>query len=492
MEQEGRSSLALLTDLYQITMAAAYREAGIDSVEACFHLFYRTNPFDGGYALACGLEQAVSYLHGLRFTAEDVDYLRDQRGNDDEALFSEEFLAWLAEMRFELDVDAVPEGTVVFPREPLLRVSGPIVQCQLVETALLNCINFQTLVATKASRVCLAAQGDPVVEFGLRRAQGPDGGLSASRASYVGGCVGTSNTLAGSKYGIPVSGTHSHSWVMAWDTELEAFEAYAESLPNNCTFVIDTYDTLQGARNAVEVGLKLAARGHKLIGVRLDSGDLAWLSKKVRVILDEGGLPDALIMASNELDEHLIASLKDQGARIDAWGVGTKLATSWDQPALGGVYKLSAIRRPGGEWTPRVKVSEATTKVTTPGFLGVRRYRRGDGTLAGDMVYDLDHAPVGEALMVDPADSTRRKSFAHDARHHELLVPVFRRGELVYDCPSVSDVRRYAATSLAALDPSMTRFLNPHSYPVGLESWVNDCRTALVLKARGLPDDERP
>ena len=492
MQHEARSSLALLTDLYQITMAAAYREAGIDSVEACFHVFFRDNPFDGGYALACGLEQVVSYLDDLRFTTEDVSYLAEQRGNDGEPLFSAGFLGWLAEMRFELDVDAVPEGTVVFPREPLLRVSGPIVQCQLAETAILNCVNFQTLVATKASRVCLAAQGDPVVEFGLRRAQGPDGGLSASRASYVGGCVGTSNTLAGTKYGIPVSGTHSHSWVMAWDTELEAFEAYAESMPNNCTFVIDTYDTLQGARNAVTVGLKLKERGHKLIGVRLDSGDLAWLSKRVRVILDEGGLPDALIMASNELDEHLIASLKDQGARIDAWGVGTKLATSWDQPALGGVYKLSAIRKPDGEWSPRVKVSEATTKITTPGVLGVRRYRRQEGTLAGDMVYDLGHAPVGEVLMVDPVDATRRKSFASDADYTELLVPVFRRGVRVYDCPPISEIRLRAAESLAAFDPSIKRFLNPHSYPVGLERWVNECRTALVFKARGIPDDERP
>jgi nicotinate phosphoribosyltransferase len=491
VQRDDRSSLALLTDLYQLTMAAAYRGAGIDSVEACFHLFYRTNPFGGGYALACGLEQAVNYLDGLHYTAEDIAYLATQRGNDGAELFSAEFLEWLAEMRFELDVDAVPEGTVVFPREPLMRVSGPIVQCQLVETALLNCLNFQTLVATKASRVCLAAQGDPVVEFGLRRAQGPDGGLSASRAAYVGGCSGTSNTLAGSRYGIPVSGTHAHSWVMAFDSEIEAFEAYAESLPNNCTFVIDTYDTLEGARHAVEVGLKLRARGHEIVGVRIDSGDLAWLSKRVREILDEGGLPDAKIVASNELDEHLISSLKEQGARIDIWGVGTKLATSWDQPALGGVYKLSAVRREGEGWTPRVKVSEATTKVTTPGILGVRRYRREDGSLAGDMVYDITRAPQGEAHMVDPADSTRRKSFDADAAYDDLLVPIFRRGDRVYDCPPIDDVRRRAAEALVVIDPSITRFLNPHSYPVGLESSVNDCRTALVLKARGLPEDER-
>ena len=486
---DDRSSRALFTDLYQLTMAAAYRASGIDSLCACFHLFFRANPFDGGYALACGLEQAIEYLRDLRFSGSDTTFLAEQLGNDGRPLFDSAFLGWLEEMRFELDVDAVPEGTAVFPREPLLRVSGPIVQCQLVETALLNCMNFQTLVATKASRVCLAAQGDPVVEFGLRRAQGPDGGMSASRAAYVGGCVGTSNTLAGRRYGIPVSGTHAHSWVMAWDSEIEAFEAYAEALPNNCTLVIDTYDTLEGARNAVRVGRRLRERGHRLIGVRIDSGDLAWLSVRVREILDEGGLTDAKIVASNELDEHLIVSLKDQGALIDLWGVGTKLATSWDQPALGGVYKLAAVRRPGEEWTPRIKVSEQTAKVTTPGILGVRRYRRADGSLSGDMIFDVMRPPHGDSLMIDPADATRRKSLAADTPYEDLLVPVFRGGSVVYDCPPLGEVRALAQRSLAELDPSIKRFLNPHSYPVGLERSVHDARNALVLRARGLAEE---
>lgn len=487
MAENRESSHTLLTDLYQLTMAQAYHSAGIASTDACFHLFFRSNPFGGGYSVACGLEQAIEYLSAFRFAPDDLAYLAEQTGNDGGPLFSEEFLGHLAEMRFTCDVAAVPEGTVVFPREPLLRVCGPIVQCQLVETALLNIVNFQTLVATKASRVCLAAQGDPVVEFGLRRAQGPDGGLSASRAAYVGGCVGTSNVLAGKRYGIPVSGTHAHSWVMAFDTELEAFTAYAKALPNNCTFVIDTYDTLEGARHAVEVGRMLRERGHEMVGVRIDSGDLAWLSKRVREILDDGGFPRARIVASNELDEHLIVSLKDQGAAIDVWGVGTKLATSWDQPALGGVYKLSAIRRPGEDWTPRVKLSEQTAKVTTPGVLGVRRYRREDGSLAGDMIYDTQAPPAAsEPTMVDPTDVTRRKTFTAEQTAEELLVEVFSAGDLVYSPPPITEVRERALASLGELDPSQTRFLNPHGYPVGLERGLNDLRTRLVLEARGI------
>ena len=490
LPDSSKPSLALLTDLYQITMAAAYHASGMESAEACFHLFFRESPFGGHYAIACGLQQALDYLEGLRFTRDDIEYLAELTGNDGAPLFTPEFLGWLEELRFTLDVDAIPEGMVVFPREPLLRVTGPIVQCQLVETALLNAINFQTLIATKASRVCLAAQGDPVVEFGLRRAQGPDGGLSASRAAYVGGCVGTSNTLAAHRYGISASGTHAHSWVMAWDTELEAFEAYAEALPNNCTLLVDTYDSLEGARHAVEVGRKLRERGHELIGVRIDSGDLAWLSKRIREILDDGGFPDARIVASNELDEHLITSLKDQGARIDMWGVGTKLATAWDQPALGGVYKLSAVR-PAGEsdWTPRLKLSEQTAKITTPGVLGVRRYVREDGTLAGDMVYDVRRPPACEALMIDPLDPTRRKSFADGAAFEDLLVPVVRGGGRVYDSPPIAQIRERAISSLASLDPTITRFLNPHTYPVGLEKTVNEVRTALVLKARGVAEN---
>ena len=483
-----QSSPGLFTDLYQLTMVYGYWKTGVSEIEACFHLYFRENPFGGGYALACGLEQAIEYLGELRFSDDDIEYLSGLEGNDGEPLFCKDFLGWLRDFRFTCDVDAVPEGTVVFPREPIIRVSGPIPCCQLVETALLNTINFQTLVATKAARVCQAAQEDPVVEFGLRRAQGPDGGLSASRAAHIGGCSATSNTLAASVFGIPAAGTHAHSWVMLFDSELEAFERYAEAMPNNCTLLVDTYDTLEGVRNAVKIGRALKERGHEMIGVRIDSGDLAWFSQRAREILDEGGLSSAKIVASNELDEHLIESLRDQGAAIDIWGVGTKLVTAYEQPALGGVYKLSAVREAGGAWTPRVKVSEQTAKVTTPGVHGVRRYTYGK-TWVGDMVYDIENPPHGEAVMVDPEDSTRRKMFSETDEYQDLLVPVFRGGRAVYEPPSLADVRAHAAAQVEAVDPSVRRYLNPHVYPVGLERGLSDVRTRLILDARGIGEE---
>jgi len=479
-----RTSPALLTDLYQLTMAQAYVTSGIGRTQGCFHLYFRSNPFGGGYALACGLEQVLEYLESLRFGAAEIDYLSGLNGADGTPLFSAGFLEWLDAFELSCDVDAVEEGTVVFPREPLLRVSGPLPHCQIVETALLNIINFQTLVATKASRCVQAAAGAPVIEFGLRRAQGPDGGLSASRAAYAGGCTATSNVLAGQRYGVPVAGTHAHSWVMAFDTEIEAFEEYARALPNNVTLLVDTYDTLDGVRHAVETGKRLRERGQDLLGVRIDSGDLAWLSKRAREILDEGGFPDAKVIASNELDEHLIASLIDQGAAIDAWGVGTKLATAWDQPALGGVYKLSAIRRPGEPWTPRIKVSEQTAKVTTPGVLGVRRYHDAEGGLVGDMIYDTLAAPHGDATMVHPEDPLRSTTFDASAPYEELLVPVMREGARVYSAPELELVRARATEQLGRLDASHKRFLNPHTYKVGLETGLSARRIELIAGAR--------
>ena len=374
---------ALLTDLYQLTMAYGYWHAGRAEREAAFHLYFRTAPFAGGYAVACGLDAAADYLAGFRFTPDDCAYLAELRGADDGPLFSAPFLDHLLGVRLTLDVDMVAEGELVFPNVPLVRVRGPLLQAQLVETALLTHVGFPTLVATKAARVCGAAREDEVLEFGLRRAQGPDGGLTASRAAYVGGCAATSNVLAGRRYGIPVRGTHAHAWVMSFDSEPEAFAAYAAALPNNCVFLVDTYDTLEGVRNAVRAGAALRAAGHRLLGVRLDSGDLAYLSREARRLLDGGGFPDARVLASNDLDEHLVESLKQQGAAVAVWGVGTRLVTADGAGALGAVYKLTAVRdapgagdpEAGGAWRPRVKVSEQAAKTTTPGVLQARRYR---------------------------------------------------------------------------------------------------------------------
>jgi nicotinate phosphoribosyltransferase len=477
------SSLALLTDLYQLTMAYGYWKTGTLDREAVFHLFFRKNPFHGGYAVAAGLATAIDWLDAFRFTDDDLSYLATLTGNDGAALFDADFLGYLGGMRLRCDIDAIPEGTAVFAHEPMLRVRGPLLQCQLVETALLAILNFQTLIATKAARVCDAAKGDPVLEFGLRRAQGVDGALSASRAAYLGGCASTSNVLAGRLYGIPVRGTHAHSWVMSFDDELEAFRAYARAMPNNCVFLVDTYDTLQGVRRAVEVGQWLKSQGHSLIGIRLDSGDLAELSIAARKILDEGGFPDAAIVASNDLDEGLIQSLKHQGATISVWGVGTKLVTSYDQPALGGVYKLAAIREGDGPWQYRVKLSEQAVKISTPGIHQVRRFSR-DGVFLGDMIYDVATEAEPSRVAVDPLDATRRLTYDDAAASEDLLVPVYRAGQRVYDPPPLAASRDRARAQLASLPPATRRFEFPQLYPVGLERGLHALRTALILKHR--------
>jgi nicotinate phosphoribosyltransferase len=357
-------------------------------------------------------------------------------------------------------------------------------QAQLVETALLNLVNFQSLIATKAARVCIAAQGDPVIEFGLRRAQGIDGALTASRAAYIGGCAGTSNVLAGKVFGIPVKGTHAHSWVMSFENEMEAFSAYADALPNNCIFLVDTYDSLAGVRRAVEVGKRLRKRGHKLAGIRLDSGDLAYLSIEARKILDAAGFKNAVIVASNDLNEHLIASLKQQGATINMWGVGTMLVTAYDQPTLGGVYKLSAIRKSDGTWDHKIKLSEQVAKATNPGVLQVRRFRKASEFI-GDAIYDETRPLPRRIIIVDPTDVTRRKHFPQDAKHEDLLVPVLRRGKLVYDLPSLDSIRKRAQRQLAMLHAGIKRFDNPHQYPAGLELTLHKFKTELILRAKG-------
>jgi nicotinate phosphoribosyltransferase len=474
---------ALLTDLYQLTMAYGYWKSGVHGREAVFQLFFRKHPFQGGFSVACGLHDAIEYLRGLRFAGEELAWLGTLTGDDGAALFEPGFLEFLGQLEWTCDVDGVPEGTVVFPHEPLLRVQGPLLQCQLVETALLNMLNFQTLIATKAARVCLAAKGQPVLEFGLRRAQGVDGGLAASRAAHIGGCAATSNVLAGFRFGIPVRGTHAHSWVMAFETEEEAFRAYAAALPNNAVFLVDTYDTLAGVRRAIEMGKWLRERGHERGGVRLDSGDLAWLSVEARRLLDAAGFPKAAIVASNDLDEHIIASLKEQGAAINVWGVGTKLVTAFDQPALGGVYKLAAVRGEDGAWQHKVKLSEQAAKVSTPGLQQVRRFRR-DGLFLGDMIYDLDGPAEPGRTLVDRLDATRRKQIPAEAEGEDLLVPIFRGGTLVYERPAIAAIRERAQAQLRGLHESHKRFLNPHEYPVGLSPALHELRTRLIAAAR--------
>lgn len=478
------SSLALLTDLYQLTMAQGYWKLGKMADEAVFHLTFRKAPFGSGYTIAAGLGTMMEYAAGFGFDESDVAYLATLRGNDGGALFDRGFLEYLCSLKLTCDIDAIEEGTAVFPHQPLVRVKGSLLECQLLETALLNIVNFQTLIATKAARIVGAARGDAVVEFGLRRAQGIDGGVSAARAAYIGGCAATSNVLAGKLHGIPVSGTHAHSWVMAFDTELEAFEAYARSLPNNVVFLVDTYDTLQGVRHAVQAGRILRGLGHDLAGIRLDSGDLAYLSIEARKILDEAGFTKTHIVASNDLDEHVISSLKEQGARIAVWGVGTRLATASDCPALGGVYKLAAIKRAGTtEWRHRIKISEQAAKVTTPGILQVRRFRR-DGMMVGDMLFDELLGPPADGSIVDPDDSTRGKKLGDGATFEDLLVPVMRGGKIVREQPALKESRARTKSQLESLHASIRRLLNPHEYPAGMATNLNELKISLIKQAR--------
>jgi len=479
-----RQSLTLLADEYELTMAYGYWKSGSAQKDAVFTLFFRRNPFQGGFAVSCGLRHVIDYVRNFRFDDSDLSYLASLKGTDGRAVFEEAFLEYLRDMRFQCDIDAMPDGTVVFPQEPLVRVTGPIIQSQILESALLNTINFQTLIATKAARIKLAAGERPIVDFGLRRAQGIDGSLSASLAAYVGGCSATSNLLAGKLYGIPVQGTHAHSWVMSFDNELESFQSYAEAMPNNAVFLVDTYDTIDGVKNAIKIGEWLQKRGHKLLGVRLDSGDLAYLSIEARKLLDDAGFRDTAIIASNDLDEHVISSLNDQGAQIGVWGVGTKLVTAYDQPALGGVYKLAAVRRPEEPWQYKIKLSEQAAKINNPGILQVRRFLA-DGMFIGDVIFDAQSPPEGTVVMVDPLDMTRRRRFSKELACVDLLKPVFRSGKLVYDQPSLEQTKDFARTQLGSLHAGIKRLLNPHEYPVGLEVSLHELKTSLILKERG-------
>lgn len=485
-----QSNLALLTDFYQLTMAYAYWKSGKGEQEAVFNLFFRKNPFEGGFSLAAGLDYVVDFCRNFKFDSEDLSYLSEMKQKDGSPVFESGFLDYLKGLKFTCDIDAVEEGTVVFPNAPLIRVKGPLIQCQLLETPLLNIINFQTLIATKAARINLAAQGAPVLEFGLRRAQGIDGALAASRASYIGGCISTSNVMAGKLFGIPVSGTHAHSWIMSFETEIEAFEAYAEAFPDQCVFLVDTYETLHGVKNAIKVGEILRSKGKEMVGIRIDSGDLAYYSIQARQLLDEAGFPNAKIVASNDLDEHIISSLKTQDAAIDVWGVGTKLVTAFDQPALGAVYKLSAVKNTEGVWEPKVKVSQQSLKINIPGIHNVKRYFS-NGKAVADMIYlegqEID--PKG-VVIIDPNDATRRKRLMPAFyKEEDLLKPIFKQGELVYELPSLASIRERSGIQLEAFDKTHKRLINPHTYPVGLEENLHHLRMELVLKANKFDDE---
>ena len=434
---------ALTTDLYQLTMAQGYWQHGRHLDRASFYLSIRHTPFDGGFAVAAGLEQVVEFLLGLRFEPEDIEYLRGLEGNDGRPLFARDFLDALPMLDLSVSLAAVPEGTAVFAREPLLRIEAPLLVGQLIETPVLNIFNFQTLVATKAARLChVAAPGQPVLEFGLRRAQGFDGGLSASRAAYLGGCIATSNVEAGQRFGIPVRGTHAHSWVQAFDSEPEAFDAFSETMPNNCVLLVDTYDVEQGIEHAIATARVLQRRGQRLLGIRLDSGDLLLQSRAARQRLSEAGLEDVAIVVSDNLDEKKILALRRAGAAIDIWGVGTSLVTAAGAGALGGVYKLSAIRRTGEErWRPVFKFGAGVGKASLPGRLQVRRYRGAGGALERDVIHALDGS--GEALGLDDPDG------------RDLLVPVLEDGQLLEQLPSLDAAREAAGREVASLPPAL-------------------------------------
>jgi nicotinate phosphoribosyltransferase len=476
---------ALTTDLYEVTMACGYWNAGLSDYEAAFHVTFRGNPFGGEFTVACGLATAIDFLREFHFDETEVDYLASQRGNDGKPLLSTGFLDYLRGLQLTCVMDSIPEGTLVFPNEPLIRVCGPIIQCQLLETALLNILNFESLIATKAARVCLAAENDPVIEFGLRRAQGVDGGLTAARAAYVGGCTGTSNLQAGQRFGFPVSGTQAHSWIMFFESEREAFEAYATAMPNNCVFLVDTYNSLDGVRHAINVARQLRKNGHEMIGVRLDSGDRVALSIETRRMLDQAGFTNAKIVCSGDLDEHIIADMKQHGAKIDMWGVGTKLTTGQPDAALGGIYKLGAVRRPGGQWQYRIKLSDERAKISVPGLLQVRRFHQPDGRFIADAIYEIDHA-ISEPCTIVEIETEKETEISADTGYTDLLVPIFRKGELVYEAAELEAARERTRQQLSRLPLEMKRLDNPRAYPVGLEESLRELRCTLIARAKKL------
>lgn len=475
----SNENLTLLTDFYELTMMQGYFKNQTNPT-VVFDMFYRVNPNNGGYAICCGLEQLIDYIKELHFSYEDIEYLRELN------VFDEDFLNYLAGFHFSGDIYAIPEGSIVFPMEPLVKVIAPIMEAQLVETAILCIMNHQSLIATKAARVCYAAQGDGVMEFGLRRAQGPDAATLGARSAVIAGCVGTSNVLCAKKFGLPALGTHAHSWIMSFSDELTAFRKYAELYPDNTTLLVDTYDTLRsGVPNAIKVFTELrnADRMPKMYGIRLDSGDLSYLSKKARKMLDEAGFPDAVICASSDLDEYLIESLKAQGAAIGSWGVGTNLITSKDHPAFGGVYKLAAIKD-GDTFIPRIKLSENQWKITNPGNKTIYRvYDKTSGKIHADLICLADESfDENEPLLLFDPVNTWKKLILEPGTYtmREMLVPIFKGGTCVYNSPDVMDIRKYCAKEQDTLWDETKRFVNPHNVYVDLSEKLWNIKNELL------------
>ena len=472
-------NLTMMTDLYQLTMMYGYYKCGMRDKRAAFDMFYRSKDESTHCAVMAGVEQLIDYISNLHFDDADIDYLRSQK------LFDEDFLAELRAFSFHGDVWAVPEGTVVFPYEPLVRVVAPIFEAQLIETALLTIINHQTLIATKASRVVQAAEGGVVMEFGLRRAQGPDAGIYGARAAIIGGCAGTSNVLTGQMYGVPIMGTHAHSWVMSFPSELEAFRKYAELFPTSCLLLVDTYDTLRsGVPNAITVFRELRARGFEPKGIRLDSGDLAYLSREARKMLDDAGFPNTIICASGDLDENLIRDLKLQGAAIDTWGVGTKLITSEDCPSLGGVYKLSAEIE-NGKVIPKIKISENPVKITNPGLKKLYRLYGADGMAVADLIA-LDHErfdPSQPLTIYDPVNTWKSMTLT-DYTIKDLHVQLFRDGRCVYQSPSLTEIQSHCREDQATFWDQYKRLLNPQRYKVDLSDSLWMLKNSMIQQMR--------
>ena len=476
----SKRNLTLLTDLYELTMMQGYYEKG-QNENVIFDVFFRQNPCNNGYSVCAGLDQVIDYIKNLHFTYDDVDYLRGL------GIFKEDFLHYLSGFHFSGDIYAIPEGTVVFPKEPLLKVVAPIMEAQLVETAILNIINHQSLIATKTSRIVFAANGDGIMEFGLRRAQGPDAGLYGARAAMIGGCVGTSNVLAGQMFDVPVMGTHAPSWIMSFPDEYTAFKTYAEMYPDNCTLLVDTYDTLKsGVPNAIRVFQEFKDAGKPLIkyGIRLDSGDLAYLSKEARKMLDEAGFPEATICASNDLDEFLLHDLKMQGAAIDSWGVGTNLITSKDCPSFGGVYKLAAIQNEKGEFVPKIKISENTEKITNPGNKTIYRiYEKASGKIKADLICFADEVidPKQDLLLFDPMDTWKKTKLAGGTYTvREILLPIFKNGECLYKSPTLKEIAAYCREEKDTLWDETKRLFYPHRVYVDLSQKLYAVKQSLL------------